>query len=254
MPSPSYYEQPLNERARLLMRLEFVFKKLASIASQPTPVEQIQAINGLLDLCDLVGRGDTTSEVIKELERITDNLKQLQHIPSVDSVRLNKILDNVGSLSDRLGQQTPRHYQSTIDNELLCHLKRRQHVTCGNTEFDQPALQHWLFKPEPTRLQQLIDWSEPFATLNLSVKLILQLIRESAQPKRQSAEAGFYQQTLDPEQPVQIIRVAPDDPACYPVISAGRHRFTLRFMRQHGTEPASQVDEPVSFQLACCSV
>ena len=236
------------------MRLEFVFKKLSNITDDATPVEQMLAINGLLDLSDLVGRGDTTSEVIKELERISDNLKQLQNIPGVDSVRLNKILDNVGSLSARLSQQNPRHYQATIDNELLSQLKRRQHVTCGNTEFDQPSLQHWLFKPEQIRIQQIIDWSEPFATLNLAVKLILQLIRESAQSRTQSAEAGFYQQTLDPEQPVQIIRVAPEDPACYPVISAGRHRFTLRFMRQQGTEPASQVDDQVAFQLACCSV
>ena len=236
------------------MRLEFVFKKLDNVVSDPTPVEQMQAINGLLDLSDLVGRGDTTSEVTKELERISHNLKGLQHIPSVDSVRLNKILDNVGSLSTRLSQQTPKHYKTTINNELLCHLKRRQHVTCGNTEFDQPALQHWLFKPDQTRIQQIIDWSEPFVTLNLAVKLILQLIRESAQAKLQSAEAGFYQQTLDPEQPVQIIRVAPDDPTCYPVISAGRHRFTLRFMRQTGIDPASQVDGQVAFQLACCSV
>ncbi|MBV1889653.1 MAG: cell division protein ZapD [Gammaproteobacteria bacterium] len=236
------------------MRLEFVFKKLDSIANSPTNVEQMLALNGLLDLSDLVGRGDTTSEVTKELQRIAENLKQLRHIPSVDSTRLDKILDNVGSLSSRLSQQAPRHYQATIDNELLCHLKRRQHVTCGNTEFDQPALQHWLFKPEQVRVQQIIDWSKPFVTLNLAVKLILQLIRESAQAKLQSAESGFYQQTLDPEQPVQIIRVAPDDPTCYPVISAGRHRFTLRFMRQSGIDPASQVDDQIAFQLACCAV
>lgn len=236
------------------MRLEYVFSRLHIADKDQSVSSQNSTLHAFLDLIDLVTRGDTTSEVIKELERVAENLRILQDNPSVDAQRLSDILDNVDNLIRRLNQQGNRHYQPTVDNDLLSTLKRRHHVTCGNVEFDQPALRHWFAKPEQERFEQLLFWREPFETLRLAVKLLLQLIREAAQPITPVAEAGFYQLTLEADQPVQLIRVAPSDPACYPIISAGRHRLSVRFMHQHGNEAPSQVDTPLSFRLCCCSL
>jgi len=254
LPSSIFYEQPLNERIRLLMRLEYVFHYLGNPEPAPIAVRQHLALNSLLDLIDLIHRGDTCTEVIKELERISANLIELRHLPGVDADRLNNILDNLTSLIARLNGQNSRHFQTATDAELLSALRRRHNVTCGNTEFDQPLLQHWLLKPEPVREELLQTWAKPFETLKLAVKLALQLIRESAGATPCVAESGFYQHTLDTDQPAQIIRVCPDDPDCYPVISAGRHRFTIRFMRQQNLDPALQVEDSVNFKLICCSI
>lgn len=254
MSSFAYYEQPLNERIRLLMRLEFVFQHLHRSDLIPIQTQQHLQLNALLDLIDLMNRGDATLEVVKELERIRTNLTDLQHLPGVDSTRLKNILDNVNSLITRLSKQNSRHYQATTDTELLAALRRRHNVSCGNTEFDQPILKHWLLKPEQTRIEQLAIWAEPYQTLKLAVKLVLQLIRESTAPVSGIAESGFYQHTLDTEQAAQLIRVCPDDTDCYPVISAGKHRFTIRFMRQQGLDPAVQVENTINFKLVCCAI
>jgi len=254
LPSSAFYEQPLNERIRLLMRLEFVFQHFDNGESTPVIIQQRLELNALLDLLDLISRGDTTSEVVKELERISNNLMLLQNIPGVDNARLINILNNVDSLTTRLNKQGSRHYQPTVEAGLLATLRRRHNVSCGNTEFDQPVLKHWFLKPEQTRRDQLSTWIEPFETLKLAVQLVLQLIRESAATVPSVAEAGFYQHTLDTEQPAQIIRVCPNDPNLYPVISAGRHRFTVRFMRQINLDPAVQEEEAVKFRLICCAI
>lgn len=236
------------------MRMEYAFRYLEGKESTPVDERQHMSLNALLDLIDLVSRSDTTVEIIKELERISNNLSELQHLPGVDRQRLTNILENVDSLTRRLGQQSSRHYQSTIDAELLSTLKRRHNISCGNTEFDQPLLKHWLIKPEQEREQQLQTWMQPFTTLKLAVQLILQLIRESAETVPSVALGGFYQHTLDSDQPAQLIRVCPDAPECYPVISAGRHRFTVRFMRQQQMEQPTQVEDTVNFQLGCCTL
>ena len=236
------------------MRLEYVFHYLGNPEPEPVDVRQHLALTALLDLIDLISRGDTCSEVIKELERISDNLNELKHLPGVDATRLTNILDNLTSLTARLNGQNSRHYQTTTDAGLLASLKRRHNVTCGNTEFDQPLLKHWLLKSEQVREELLHTWAQPFETLKLAVKLALQLIRESAEAIPCVAESGFYQHTLDTDQPAQIIRVCPDDPDCYPVISAGRHRFTIRFMRQQNLDQAIQVEDPITFKLICCSI
>jgi len=217
------------------------------------PVQQHNELNALLDLIDLISRGDATSEVIKELDRIRDNLVLLQHLPGVDANRLTNILDNVKSLTARLYKQGSRYYHSTIEAGLLATLRRRHNISCGNTEFDQPMLKHWLLKPEQTRRDLIDTWIEPFETLRLAVQLALKLIRDSAETISAVAEAGFYQHNLDTEQPTQIIRVCPDNLDLYQVISAGKQRFTIRFMQQQ-QDPAIQVDDRVNFQLRCCAI
>ena len=70
------------------------------------------------------------------------------------------------------------------------------------------------------------------------------------------AEGGFYQRSLDAGSPCQLIRVAiQPDAGYYPEISAGRHRFTVRFMRLDSPEERPvQTDQDIRFRLSCCVI
>ena len=69
------YEQPLNERMRTFLRLEFLYQQPAV---QPRVGDELgdargRRSSGLLEIMAILMRGDVRSEVLKELERQIDN-------------------------------------------------------------------------------------------------------------------------------------------------------------------------------------
>ena len=91
-------------------------------------------------------------------------------------------------------------------------------------------------------------------TLKNSVLMSLHLIRNSTNPTQECAEKGFYQKSIEPNVSCQLIRIImPVTSLLFPEISAGRHRFTIRFMEQPSTSGRpTQTDENVNFELHCC--
>jgi cell division protein ZapD len=82
------------------------------------------------------------------------------------------------------------------------------------------------------------------------------LVRESAIATQEVAQSGFFQRTLETSTPCQMIRVClSDDMRCFPEISAGKHRFTVRFMSPSAThDRPAQTDADVRFDLHCCVI
>ena len=68
------------------------------------------------------------------------------------------------------------------------------------------------------------------------------------------ATGGFYQHSFDRSEQMNLVRVLlPADAGIFPEISAGQHRFTVRFLRWRGVdERPVQVNQDVRFQLALC--
>jgi cell division protein ZapD len=81
------------------------------------------------------------------------------------------------------------------------------------------------------------------------------MIREASTPSEQIAAEGFYQQNLDSNSPVQLIRVAIDKHSPYfAEISAGKHRLTIRFLEPQAGRRPLQAQEAINFQLTCCVI
>jgi len=108
--------------------------------------------------------------------------------------------------------------------------------------------------PAEQRTANLNEWMSEFNCIRDAVFMILSLIRDSATATPQVAEGGFYQQSLDTNIAYQLIRIIlPEDQACFAEISAGKHRFTLRFMQLGDLSArATQCEQDIQFQLACC--
>jgi cell division protein ZapD len=84
----------------------------------------------------------------------------------------------------------------------------------------------------------------------------LNVIRDSAAPRQVTAEKGFYQQALDPQQSNLLLRISiPANRVYYPEISAGKHRYSVRFLNPMPIDKVpSQVKEDVPFLLSRCSL
>ena len=68
------------------------------------------------------------------------------------------------------------------------------------------------------------------------------------------ALGGFHQQSLEAGATCQLIRIhLPSEARLFPEISAGRHRFTARFLEQPKTTARpTQTARDVEFGLQCC--
>lgn len=248
------YEQPITERVRMLLRYEQLMQRFTHHAEMDTPWDGHAALMTLLELFNLCARGDLKSDLMKELERQIANLSRLTSDPDVDQARLEGIIAKQRGLIDRLHGMTGQLGQHLKNNDFLGSVRQRATLPGGTCDFDLPAYHHWLGRRYAERRAQLDTWIEPFVQVQGAVDLTLGLIRESVPAQREHARRGFYEQNLDPGLPYQMIRIAlPADARVFPEISAGKHRFSIRFLNLPDLDSrARQTENDVDFELRCC--
>jgi len=248
------FEQPLNERVRTFLRIEHLFTMIHHYSEMPDAWDTRLTISALLELNDLLNRSDIKTEVIKELERHASTLTALNDNPGVDSERLKKVLDNINEYLLTLRDNACQPGLSLRSNELITSIKQRISIPGGTCNFDLPNYHHWLHKPTKVREQHVREWQNDLLIIKNSVRLALNMIRNSTNPSREIATNGFYQKPVDANLAHQLIRIKlPGDAKYFPEISGGKHRFSVRFMEQSSTtiRPA-QSEEDIEFELHCC--
>lgn len=249
------YEQPLNERIRTLLRLEFLFLQVPRAVAGESAWDSREAIAHMMDILEIVGRSDLKTELIKELERQRAALNAVAQNPAVDGELLRGLLNTLEGLSGRFVADKTPIGDALRRHEFLNAIRQRSGVPGGTCDFDLPGYHHWLHRPAAQRRAELTEWFAHLGTLRDAVCLILKLVRESATPSAAVAEGGVYQRTLDANEPYQMVRVAvPAECPYYADISGGRHRFTVRFMQPRQHERPVQATEDVPFMLTCCAL
>jgi len=256
VPKEIVYEQPLNERIRAFLRLEFLFAQAAHHLRGETPWDSRDTMASLLEIQSIFGRADLKTEVLKELERQQSNLARWQSNPGVDAKLLQSLSKKLEEFRLRLLKSEGPIAADLKENEFLSAILQRSAIPGGTCDFDLPAYHHWLRQPSERRIKDLAGWLGRFDVIAGAIQLILGLIRDSAPLQPATAESGFYQRSLDPNHPCQLVRVSLDDQLpCYAEVSGGKHRFTVRFLAVTYTDGrAQQIDKDVSFRIACCTL
>jgi cell division protein ZapD len=256
VPDKLIYEQPLNERIRSFLRLEFLFQQVRHHLEGSTEWDSRSALSSMLEIMAIFGRSDLKSEVMKELERHTATLARLEQNPEVDSTQLSGLLADLDVLNDQLHAISGPIGARLKTHEFLNTVQQRSAIPGGTCDFDVPEFHFWLQRSADDRLRDLGSWLETYDVIGRAIHLILRLTRESTLFRRQTAAEGFFQKGLDPNVPCQLVRVAlPADTKYFAEISGGRHRFTIRFMEQPSVnERATQTRDDVDFELACCII
>ncbi|WP_422126702.1 cell division protein ZapD [Thioalkalivibrio sulfidiphilus] len=250
------YEQPLLERMRLFMRLEELMHRFQFAVQGNGGFETHFALTTLIEILDLTNRVDLKRELMKELERQIANLSRLTVEPSVDQDRLTGVIDQQRRLIEQIHTINGQLDQQIKSNDFFGSIRQRNAIPGGTCDFDLPAYHYWLSRPVSERRTLLKEWSAPFHEIHEAVRLVLKLLRNSAEPRKAVARQGFYEQSLDGSIPWQMIRISlPADNPCYPEISAGRQRFSVRLLKPGDMRNrAKQCDQDVSFELTCCAI
>lgn len=248
------YEQPLNERVRSFLRLEHLFNIIAYRIHGASEWDSRNALATLIEVVDLLSRTDIKGELIKDLERNSTTLSGLRDNPGVDPCRLDMIMSDISKLLERLRDPMCQPGQALRINELVTSIRQRSTIPGGTCKFDLPSFHHWLTKPLERRATDLDNWYQDINVIQDGVDFALSILRNSALPKKKLATSGFFQQPLEANSDCQLIRVlVSHEDDCYPEISGGRHRFTIRFLEQPDTlSRPTQVQRDIQFELHCC--
>jgi len=249
------YEQPLNERIRTFMRLEFLLQQMQANLDGQRMWDARASLQSILDVQSVFSRADIKTELIKELERLGSVLERLAENPNVDARKLTQVLADIDLYTDRLHSLPGPIGHELKDNELLSAIRQRSSIPGGACQFDLPGYHFWLEQPSERRHEDLLNWFRLFETPMLAAQLILRMIRESAPVTDVIALEGFFQQNLDATTPSQLVRViVPATCPYYAEVSAGKHRFAVRFMTLRMNERDIPARETVSFQLTCATI
>ena len=251
------FEQPLNERIRIFLRIEALIDRLNFFTQQDNDHASHHALLTVLELTALLERGDIKQETIKELERQHKVLQALISHQKVDKSRLeltlSKIkhaLSSIHTMDGKLGEHLKK-----ID--FLLAVKQRAAIPGGSCDFDLPQLRFWLNQPFAQRSADIKRWSAPYYQLYEVIELVLNLIRDSAFAENVTAANGFFQQSLDTTLANQMLRIELDcNNGLYPEISAGKHRYSIRFLQpqQSIDQLPSQIKQDIEFKLFLCAL
>ncbi|MCP4994723.1 MAG: cell division protein ZapD [Gammaproteobacteria bacterium] len=247
------FEHPLNEKTRTFLRLEHLFAQVIHYLPGTDTWSSRAAVDGLLDIVSIFGRGDIKADLIKELGRQQSNLNAIRQIPNIDHVRLEQIVSELEQINGQINTISGQIGQALRSDEFLKTISQRTSIPGGSCDFDLPAFYYWLEQPHEQRGQDIKGWIQTVEPVRAAINLIMSMIRGSTRPTAEQAPGGFFQRTLDPKAPVQLLRVGlPRESHLFAEFSGGKHRFTIRFMETRGHERPAQCGHDVSFFLNCC--
>lgn len=249
------YEQPLNEKIRLFMRLSYLMKRFNHHLEDPNPVDCQAAIMVLLELYNLSSRLDVKNAALHVLDIQTQAVRQAENIAGVDKTRVAHILQKLEEKSKRLYSFRGQLGQQLKAHNFLNILKQRASIAGGINDLDIPLFNYWLNKPTDERARDLRTWARPYEIAFEAIELLMDLIYQGKEVTEAVAEGGFFQATLSPEIDYQILSINLDNSiALYPEISAGKQRFSIRFVDASNLEEkGKQILEDVKFTLTLYS-
>jgi len=249
-----HYEQPLSERMRTFLRLEFLYQQILYNCEREADWATRATIGTLLEVLAILSRGDVRSDVHKELDHQLGVLERFQSQPGVDGGRLDSLIHNLSTSRDELNRIGTAFLNPLKDCEFLNSIKHRSAIPGGTCEFDLPEYSHWLRQPFARRQEDMEKWLGAIRPVCDAAAELLWLIRESAQPSERMAINGMYQHNMQKDSNCRLLRVSlENNSALFPEISGSQHRFTVRFLEWSTIDSrAVQTGHDVPFQLSIC--
>jgi cell division protein ZapD len=247
------YEQPLNDRMRILLRLEYLLNELAYHIKGPSEWDSRAAISCYIEINEFINRFDFKATLIDNLSHHAKCLERWQQTPDVDNERLLPLLAQTKNLSEQLESVNINGKQGSIltQSDLVHTVQKRRSILGGTSHSDLPGYYYWLQKSPKHRMNDLNEWIAPIEPLHEALKLSLYLTRHNAIVSQEVASIGYYQSKLDAHVSYELIQVSmPTEHACYPEINGGKQRFTIRFLEQpQFNMPPSQSKQNIKFEL-----
>ncbi len=245
------YEHPLNERIRNYLKLEQFFAQAYTCLSGDINITTSHQVffNALFSILDILERNDVRGDLIKDLEKLEQNLVVWSKVPDIDSSALQKNLAETVRLVSHLRCPQPTWCQLKED-KLLSGLKQRFAIQGGSSSFDLPQLQFWLHQDNDILVADIQGWLSLLEQIKNALDLVLKFIRQRSGFKQIDTESGFYQ---DNGEGILLLRIKVDQQLpYYPTVSGNRLRYSIRFMSPCEESGRKYSNKATSFELSRC--
>ena len=237
------------------MRLCFLMKRFNYHLEDPTPENCQAAIMVLLELYNLSSRLDVKNAALHVLDLQSQAINQADGVQGADSAHILKILATLDEKSKRLHSFRGQLGQHLKTHSFLNALRQRASIAGGINGLDIPLFNYWLYQPDTKRVEDLRTWVRPYEIAFEAIQILMDFIYQGIDEQTIVAESGFYQSPLNHDKNYQILAIEiPDNTRVYPEISAGKQRFSVRFVDASSLEEkGKQITDNVEFKLTLYS-
>ncbi|MDG1751323.1 MAG: cell division protein ZapD [Thalassotalea sp.] len=243
------YEHPLNERIRNYLKLEQLFTQAKNCLQCDIELSHQIFFSSFFAIIDTLERNDIRGELIKDLEKLEQNLVIWSRAPNIDTSILEDNLKLSVALLCQLKTPTPQWLQLK-DDKFLSTLKQRYAMQGGSCSFDLPQLTLWLNNSQVEIEKDIHQWLSLLEQVSSALELILKFIRQRASFESVDCQSGFYQ---DNGEGILLLRIKVTEGAnYYPTVSGNKFRYSIRFMLPCNETGRKYYDQQVQFQLARC--
>ena len=246
----SLYEEPVQEKIRKFIKIEFLLNKIYYFKGKDNKSENYISLLALCELYEILSRSDIKSELIREIETQNSYFQSIKEMPQADSSKLNSVLEKQNILL-KLIYSNEVNYLDHLGRDILFKTILKNCFT----QLQPASIDFWLSRDILIRETQIDLWLEPLIFIKRSIDFILEVVRKSGRFEDRMAEKGFFIEKLDPKKNVLLIRVTlTSDLYYYPQISVGKQRLTIMFMTKDDKNNLVPYQEDLSFILTTCSL
>ena len=246
----SLYEEPVQEKIRKFIKIEFLLNKIYYFKSKDNKSENYVALLALCELYEILLRSDIKSELIREIETQNAYLQKIKEIPQADGSKLNSVLEKQNQLL-KLIYSIEINYLDHLEHDIFFKTLLKNCFT----QLQPASVDFWLSRDILNRETQIDRWLEPLMFIKRSIDFILEVIRKSGRFEDRMAEKGFFIEKLDPKKNILLIRVTlTSDLYYYPQISVGKQRLTIMFMTKDDKNNLVPHQEDLNFILTTCAL
>ena len=238
---------------RTFLRVEFLYEQTLFHVDEPTEFGARAAVAALLEILTILGRGDVRTDVKKELERHAELLEPLPQPARRRPGAPHRAHRQHRRAAPAARRSRPAAVNPLKECDFLTTIRHRSAIPGGTCMFDLPDYGYWLHLPAAERRRQLDDWTNHIKPICEAVAEVLWLTREAteATPRRAGRPVPARLRSQRAGEP--RASAAARHGGVFPEISAGQHRFTIRFVRWRGVDARPvQVSQDVRFLLAIC--
>lgn len=246
---PILYEFPCNEKVRMYLRLEMLFRRFNWLAAADDPCAHHAALSALFELTDATGRSDLKAELLQTLDRAKSlsGSKAACRLGTADAVseRASDIIASINAVHGRFGQNIREH-------DWLQLIRARQNIPGGTGAFDMPLLHYWLNMAPEDRRRDLLEWTSTLTPICDAVDLILSMIRADCIVEDYTASCGRLQLPTTGRN-YQLVRLWVDASLAFiPEVSVNKYMLWVRFSETDSKSRLHASKQSVSFRMGLC--
>jgi cell division protein ZapD len=249
------YEYPFNESIRTFLRLEHLFKRMATLVFRDDAIDHHFALATLFEVMDVGSRADIKSDLLRELERYKAQFESYRGNPAIQEAVLDGVLQRIEQAHQSLNHVTGKFGHSLTTNEWLMSIRSRISIPGGTCEFDLPAYYAWQHHTPEQRRADMQGWLSGLAPLHQALDLVLGLLRDTGRPQMVAAPAGQFQHSMKEGRTYLLARLRMDSASgLVPEISGNRLMVIVRLMHQDAEGRLKlATDTDTSFELTLCA-